>query len=475
MNPLTEKAKEVVQSVLPIVLLVLFMHFTFVPLGSDLLIRFLMGSLFVIIGLTLFLIGVDLSIAPIAEYLGKGIVRNKKIWLALVISLSLGFFISSAEPSIGVLANQIEAVTNGAMSSTTILVVVAAGVAFTLTIGVLRILFNISIVPILYGIFGTIFVLSYFASTEFFSIAFDASGATTGALAVPFFLAFSTGIASLVKGSQESEDASFGMVAIASSGAILSVLALDVFASTGSVSGSLPETAAVEGSLVSVYWSEMINQSSDIFMAILPIVVIFGIFNFFSLKLSVNRIRRISFGLIYVFIGLIIFLTGVNAGFMEVGSVLGIELVSSGNKLLLVGFSFLLGVVTILAEPAVSVLVQQVKDVTGGAIKRPLILSSLSLGVGLAISLSVIKILLPQIELWHLIIPGYVFSLGLSLIIPKVFVGMAFDAGSVASGPIAATFILAFIQGIAQQVETADLIRDGFGMIAMVAMMPIII
>src|SRR5690625_4387117 len=209
MNPIVGKAKEVVQSVLPIVLLVLFMNFTFVPLESSVLWRFLIGSIFVIIGLTIFLFGVDLSITPIAENIGKGIVTSKKLWLAVIVTISLGFFISAAEPSLGVLANQIESVTGGSLTSTRILVVVAAGVAFTLTIGMLRILYSISIIPILFGIFGSIFVLSYFSSTEFFSIAFDASGAVTGALAVPFFLAFSGGIASLKRGSKQSEEESF--------------------------------------------------------------------------------------------------------------------------------------------------------------------------------------------------------------------------------------------------------------------------
>lgn len=475
MNALSQKAKEVIQSVVPIVLLVLGMHVTLVPLDKGLLISFLIGSLFVIIGLTIFLIGVDLSITPIAEYLGKGIIHSNKLWIVLLVSVGLGFFTSAAEPSLGVLANQIEAVTSGAMPASKLLVVVASGVAFTLTIAVLRSLYNISIIPILYGIFGAIFVLAYFSTSEFFSIGFDASGATTGALAVPFFLSLSTGIASLKKGSKESEEASFGLVGIASSGAVLAILLLSVLSENDTVSGSLPEIVAQTGSLFSVYIAEIQNVTGGTFKALLPIVLIFVVFHYFAKKLKQTRLRKIGLGLVYSFVGLVLFLTGVNAGFMDVGTALGQGLAEGGNAFYMVTFSFILGVVTILAEPAVSVLVQQIEEVTGGAIKRPLILTSLSLGVGLAIAGAMLRILIPALQLWHFIVPGYILALGLSLFVPKVFVGMAFDAGSVSSGPIAATFILAFVQGAAESISTADVILDGFGMIAMVAMMPIIL
>ena len=474
MNAFTQKLKEVIQSVLPIILFVILLHFTVVPLESRLLWAFLLGAVFIILGLTLFLLGVDISITPIAEYVGKGLVKSNKLSLVLILSLTLGFFTSAAEPSLGVLASQIEAVTSGGMAKNLILFVVAAGVSVTLTIGVLRVLYSLSILPILIGIFGTMFILAFFSSTEFFSIAFDASGATTGALAVPFFLALSTGMASLKKGSKSSEEESFGMVALASTGAVLSTLLLNVLSSKDSVSGSLPEQVAHTGSLASVYLTEMKELVPEVILSLLPIVVIFLIFNAISLHVPRKRVRRIFVGVIYVLIGLNLFLTGVNAGFMEVGSVLGQQL-ATGNPFLILFMAFILGVVTILAEPAVSVLIRQIEDVTGGAIKRPLILTSLSLGVGLAISGSVLKMMFSGLNLWHFIVPGYTFALILAFFVPKIFIGMAFDAGSVASGPMAATFILAFIQGAAQQIPTADLIKDGFGMIAMVAMMPIII
>lgn len=475
MNAFSQKAKEVVRSVLPIVVLVFLMSVTFVPLEKDILWAFVWGSLFVMVGLTIFLIGVDLSITPMAEYLGKGIIKSNKLWVALIVSISLGFFTSAAEPSLGVLANQIEAVTSGALSAQMLLIVVAAGVAFTFTLAILRSLYSWPIIPILFGIFGVIFALAIFSSTEFFSIGFDASGATTGALAVPFFLSLSTGIASLKKGSKQSEEESFGLVGIASSGAVLSALVLNVLSPTEPLSGTLPQTAAQAGSLVEVYVSELTKVAGGSLRALLPLVVIFYLFQHATTRLSQQKKRRLILGLLYTFTGLILFLTGVNAGFMEVGTALGTQLAEQGNVFVLLVFSFVLGVVTILAEPAVSVLVRQIEDVTGGAIKRSLILPSLSLGVGLAVVGSVLRMLMPGLELWHFIVPGYTVALMLSFVVPKVFTGMAFDAGSVASGPIAATFILAFVQGAAGALPSANIIRDGFGMIALVAMMPIVI
>ena len=280
MNAFSQKLKEVIRSVLPIVGLVFFMSFTLVPLENEVLWGFVWGSLFVVAGLTIFLIGVDLSITPMAEYLGKGMIKSNKVWVALLVSLSLGFFTSAAEPSLGVLANQIEAVTSGAMSADRLLVVVAAGVALTLTIAVLRSLYSIPIIPILFGLFGTIFALALFSSTEFFSIGFDASGATTGALAVPFFLSLSTGIASLKKGSKESEEESFGLVGIASSGAVLSALLLSVLSPTEELTGALPEKASQAGSLARVYLTEMKKMAGGTLKALLPIVLIFFLFQY---------------------------------------------------------------------------------------------------------------------------------------------------------------------------------------------------
>ena len=159
---------------------------------------------------------------------------------------------------------------------------------------------------------------------------------------------------------------------------------------------------------------------------------------------------------------------------MAVGTQVGIQLVAMESNIPVLVVALLLGLTTVLAEPAVHVLTHQVEDVTGGSVNRILVLIFLSVAVGLSIFMSALRILVPGIKLWMYLLPGFGLAVILAYLVPDLFVGMAFDAGGVASGPMTATFSLAFVQGIAAQVPTADLVSDGFGMIAIVAMMPIV-
>ncbi|SEL22891.1 Protein of unknown function [Carnobacterium iners] len=474
MNRLTEKFKEVLLAVLPIVVIVFILHLTIAPLEINLLIKFLLGALCIVAGLAIFLLGTDIGIIPIGSKLGKGVAKSNKIWVVVIAGLALGFFISIAEPDLHILGNQIAEVTGGVISSTSILLNVSLGVALMVTIGLLRIVFNFPLYKLLTGIYLVIFILSLFTSNEFLSIAFDASGATTGALTVPFMLALALGISSLKKAGKTSKEDSFGLVGIASSGAIMAVMLMNIFGGEKNIQGALDVNANGTTSILQSFLTTIPTISKEIFLALFPILAIFMGYQWFFLKLSKKKLAKILKGVVYVFIGLVLFLVGVNAGFMEVGSVIGYTLASLDSTVYLLLISFVLGLVTILAEPAVYVLTHQIEDVTQGYVKRKIILLALSLGVGLAVLLSMIRILIPGLLLWHMLLPGYILAIGLMYVIPKMFVGMAFDAGGVASGPMTATFILAFVQGAAEAIEGADVLMDGFGMIAMVAMMPII-
>ncbi|WP_200805363.1 DUF1538 domain-containing protein [Carnobacterium iners] len=474
LNRLTEKFKEVLLAVLPIVVIVFILHLTIAPLEINLLIKFLLGALCIVAGLAIFLLGTDIGIIPIGSKLGKGVAKSNKIWVVVIAGLALGFFISIAEPDLHILGNQIAEVTGGVISSTSILLNVSLGVALMVTIGLLRIVFNFPLYKLLTGIYLVIFILSLFTSNEFLSIAFDASGATTGALTVPFMLALALGISSLKKAGKTSKEDSFGLVGIASSGAIMAVMLMNIFGGEKNIQGALDVNANGTTSILQSFLTTIPTISKEIFLALFPILAIFMGYQWFFLKLSKKKLAKILKGVVYVFIGLVLFLVGVNAGFMEVGSVIGYTLASLDSTVYLLLISFVLGLVTILAEPAVYVLTHQIEDVTQGYVKRKIILLALSLGVGLAVLLSMIRILIPGLLLWHMLLPGYILAIGLMYVIPKMFVGMAFDAGGVASGPMTATFILAFVQGAAEAIEGADVLMDGFGMIAMVAMMPII-
>lgn len=473
MNIITTKLKEVSGSVLPILGLVLGLHFWVVPLPSVMLWRFLIGTLLVIFGLTLFLLGVELGITPLGSLTGKALSKSKSLFVLLISGLILGFFISVAEPGLLVLANQVNVVSSGSISSHSILIIVSIGMAIMISVGFLRIFFNIPLFKLLLVLYGLVFVFSLFTSRAFLAIAFDASGATTGILAVPFILTLSFGISKLKKDSKASEKDSFGLVAIASIGAILSVLIFDVFTPDQTFTATLTSSLETSTSVIAPFFNVISASLFESLMAIFPLAVIFMVLQKLFFKLKRLAVRKMITGFVYVLIGLLLFLMGVNAGFMDVGTYLGQSLVVK-QPIIIIMVGFILGALTILAEPAVYVLTHQIEDVTSGYIPRLAVLLPLSLGVGLAIALSVIRILVPSIQLWHYLLPGYIISLGLMFFVPKLFIGIAFDAGGVATGPVTATFILAFVQGAAFTYEGADLLIDGFGMIAMVAMIPII-
>jgi len=468
------KFKEVLYSVLPIAVIVLLLNFTIASLPLVVLIRFLIGTTLVILGLTIFLFGVDIGITPLGNHIGSDVSKKGKLWLIIAVSLVLGFFISIAEPDLQVLASQVQSVTSGVVSNMSILLVVSAGIGVMLTLGFLRIVYNISLRIVLAVCYVVIAVLSFFVAPEFFPIAFDASGATTGALTVPFILALAVGISSMKKDSKASESDSFGLTAIASTGAIIGVMLLGIFSKAGVLTGSLDMSVDESASILSPFLHGIPHYALESLIAMLPVFVIGILFQIFLFKFQKKQFRRMMKGLAYTFMGLVLFLTGVNAGFMDVGASMGYLLAQLNNRSIVVIVGFILGLVTILAEPAVHVLTAQIEMVTSGYVKKRVVQGALSIGVGCAVALSVLRIIIPGIQLWHYLLPGYIISIALSFIVPKLFVGIAFDSGGVASGPITATFILAFAQGVAESVEGADVLRDAFGMIALVAMMPII-
>ena len=476
MEVFIDKLKEVLQSVLPITILVIILHFTIAPLPGIEFSRFLFGALLIIMGLAVFLFGVDIGIASIGNYLGKEIARSNSLKFVLVMGLILGFFISIAEPDLIILANQVSEVTDGAIPSTVLLVVVSVGIAFMMTIGLFRIVYRYPLRNIFFVIYTLIFLLAIFSSNDLFAIAFDASGSTTGALTVPFMLALATGVASLNHDSKSAEIDSFGLVGVASSGAILGVLILGLFTGDSGITGTLSVDVGAYTSWVVPITDTLPHMALETVLSIAPILIIFVCYNLFvaKRKMQTADFKRAMLGLLYLYVGLVLFLTGVNAGFLNVGRQLGMTIAGMDSKWPVLFIGLLLGLVVILAEPAVYVLTHQIEDVTNGSVKRSVVLVFLSVGVGLAVLLSVVRVLVPEILLWHYLVPGYIIALVLAFRVPNLFVGMAFDAGGVASGPMTATFILAFIQGVADITPHSNVLLDGFGMIAMVAMMPIL-
>ena len=474
MNILIETFREVLLAVFPITAIVLLLSFTIIPLDTHLLIRFVLGAILIVIGLAVFLFGVDIGITPIGILMRGPITQHNKIWIVAVSGLTLGFIISIAEPDLHILAGQVDIVTSGVISKLSIIVVVSLGIALMLALGLLRIVLNGSLRRFLTIAYLVILGLAAFTPSEYIAIAFDASGATTGALTVPFVLALALGVASVKKDSKAAEEDSFGLVGIISAGAIMGVMLMSVIVRPGEIIAGLDPHSSVSTSILGPFVQKTPIVAGEISIALLPLTAIFLILQARSFHLSRSAFMKIMKGLVYTFIGLVLFLVGVNAAFMDVGAVVGYSVASSRNGVSIIVIGFVLGLVTVLAEPAVHVLTHQIETVTSGYVKRSVVMAAFSIGVGLAVALSMARIAIPGIQLWHFLLPGYVAAIGATYLVPQLFVGIAFDSGGVASGPMTATFILAFSQGAAEAIEGANVLIDGFGVIAMVALAPLI-
>ncbi len=474
MNVLREKIKEALFSVLPILLIVVVSAVSFVPLSGVEMIRFFVGAAMIVIGLALFLVGVEIGITPIGRFLGTMLTRSGTILKLTLFSVILGFLVSIAEPDLHILANQVEELSGGAVTRFFLVLVVSVGIGVLFSIGMIRIVKNIPIHFLMIILYSVVLAVALFAKPEFLSIAFDASGATTGALAVPVILSLSLGASALKKDRKASEKDSFGLVGISSVGPILAVLIISVIVRPENTAVPSAGTTSAAGSALSPFFSTMPTVALETLISLLPITVIFLVLSRSGKDITRRVRRRALKGVLYSCLGLIFFLTGVHAGFMDVGTKIGRTAASGDHLAPLFIIAFVLGFVTVLAEPAVHVLTSDIEQVTGGYVRKKAVFVALSIGVAFAVLLSAIRIVVPSVQLWHFLLPGYLISLALSLFVPKLFFGMAFDAGGVASGPMTATFILAFTSGAAGVVEGANPLADGFGMIAMVAMMPII-
>ncbi len=471
MSLLLAKTKEVVRTLIPVVLLVLVLSFTFVDVESDLMIRFLIGSGLLLVGLAIFLWGIELSMNRIGEYMSKEIATSTSLFKILFLGFLLGFLITVAEPDLTILGKQIESASGGTLNSTLIVYVVSMGVGLTVSFGILRLLrgkpkFHV-FMTIIYAI---ILVLAIFNAPEFLAISVDASGATTGALTTPFILALTLGL-STIKGGKYAEDNSFGLVGVMSAGPILAILAMSLISGQSHIQGNGAVFSPSKGVLGPIL-SAIPTISLESLLALLPITALFFILNFAKFKVPARQLLPITGGLLLTLLGLILFFTGVNSGFMDMGWVIGMQIAALDYRLLIL-IGFLLGMIIVLMEPAVHVLGEQIEEVTAGHIPIKLIRLTLSLGVAIAIALSMVRIIFPAVQLWYFLLPGFGLGILLSYWSEPVFVGIAFDAGGVASGPMTATFALAFAQGAATVIPTANVLVDGFGIIAMVAMAPV--
>ena len=465
---LLEKLKESLGAVLPIIGIVLVLCFSIAPIPNSVLMTFVVGAVLLIIGMMFFTLGAEMAMTPMGERIGTKLTNIRKISVVIVLCFILGFIITISEPDLQVLAEQVPSIPNY-----TLIIAVATGVGIFLVAAVLRMLFGIPLAHMLLILYPIIFILASIVPQDFLTVAFDSGGVTTGPMTVPFIMALGIGF-SAVRSDKHAENDSFGLVALCSVGPILAVLLLGLLYH--------PEGSGYEQTMIvktdnSVEMWQLFQEGLPYYMkemliSLLPIILFFFIFQIVSLHLHKKTLVKIIIGIIYTYIGLVLFLTGVNVGFMPAGNYLGQVIAGLSYPWIIVPIGMLIGYFIVKAEPAVYVLTEQVEELTSGAISAKAMGMSLSIGVAFSLGLAMVRVLTGISILWFLL-PGYAVALGLTFFVPKIFTAIAFDSGGVASGPMTATFLLPFSMGACEALG-GNVVTDAFGVVAMVAMTPLI-
>ena len=467
MTHILASIKESLSSVLPIAIIVLVLSVTCVSLAAGVLVLFLFGTILLILGMSFFTVGSGISMEPLGDGIGKSLSKGKKFIIPLVICFILGFLITVSEPDLQVLAEQVPTIPNALLIN-----FVGIGVGVFLSITLIRNRKEIPLRTLLVIFYILIIGLSFFAPKEFIPTAFDSGGVTTGPITVPFIMALGAGLASNKKGKQTGEH-SFGLVALCSIGPILSVLLLSIFynprpsTSIYEIADILTTTQAFKQFVLAlpVY-------AKEVALAFIPIVVLFVVFQLITKRYHIHNIFKMSVGFIYTYIGLVLFLTGANVGFMPAGRLIGAAIAGSSFQYLLVPIGMLMGYFVVSAEPAVHSLKRQVSEVTNGGVSQKSVALALSIGVAVSVGISMLRVL-TGIPILPFLIFGYAVSLVISFFVPNIYTGIAFDSGGVASGPMTSTFMLPFAMGACEAIG-GNVMTDAFGIVALIAMAPLI-
>lgn len=464
---LKEKTRESFASVLPVTCVVLLLATFVVPMDVGTVAMFIIGSLLLIVGMGLFSLGTDMAMMPLGEGMGGQLSKMKKLWMIIGIVFVLGVIVTIAEPDLQVLADQVSSI-----PSNVLIMSVAVGVGIFLVLAVLRILFKINLSIMLIISYAGLMLLSLLVPSDFLAVAFDAGGVTTGPITVPFIMALGIGISAMRSDKDASSD-SFGLIALCSIGPILAVMLLGIFYQPTSATYEavvIPEVTTTLD-VLRQFAINIPSYAAEVLIAMSPILLIFVLMQVFTRRYSKRQMAKMGVGFAYTYVGLVLFLTGVNVGFLPVGHLLGGELATAA-KWLLIPLGMVIGYFIVTAEPAVQVLNRQVEEVTSGAIPQSAMNRCLSIGVAISVGLSMVRVL-TGISIYWILIPGYAIALGLTFFVPKIFVGIAFDSGGVASGPMTSTFLLPLSMGACIALG-GNVMTDAFGVVALVAMTPLI-
>ena len=473
---LLEKIKESFASVLPVTIITLLLVLTIAPVLAGTLLSFLAGAVLLIIGMGLFSLGSDMSMITMGEYIGSQMTKSRKLWLVVLLSFFVGFLATICEPDLQVLATYVPNIKPAVLTLS-----VGIGVGIFLIAAMLRILFRINLSLLLWICYVGVFIMAFFISPNFWAVAFDSGGVTTGPMTVPFIMALGVGVASSRSDSGADKDC-FGLVALSSVGPITAVLILGLLVGGDITPDALEAAEEITHSnqLIIPFIQQFPHYLWEVLISLGPISAGFFLFHFICSRkpgnaLSKRTILKILVGLGYTYFGLVLFLLGANVGFSPCGYQLGVGLADPDKgwfRLIIGPIGALIGYFIVQAEPAVHVLTKQVNSVTAGAISRKVVLRCLSIGVAFSIALAFLRVLTGVSIMWFLI-PGYATALLLTIIVPSPFPSIAFDAGGVASGPMTAAFLLPFAMGACKAVE-GNAATDAFGVVAFVAMTPLV-
>jgi len=463
-----EKMMESLKSVLPVAVIVLLLCFTVTPVSGGMLMTYLAGAVMVVLGMGLFTLGAETAMTPMGEYVGAQMTKSRKIGNIICISLFVGIMITISEPDLQILANQFPTIPN-----MTLMLSVAIGVGVFLVVSMLRILFHIELRYFLWIFYIIVFILAFLVDPSFRSVAFDSGGVTTGPMTVPFIMALGVGV-SFIRSDKGAGDDSFGLVALCSIGPILAVLILGLLYQSGDAT-YLAEAYPVpveSREMFLLFCKNVPHFMKEVTMAVGPIVLFFFIYQLFHTKIAKENLLRICVGIIYTYLGLVLFLTGANVGFMPAGQYIGSLIGSSSWRWIAIPVGMVIGYFIVAAEPAVHVLKKQVEDITAGAIPSRALEITLGIGIACAAGLGLLRAL-TGINIFYILVPGYALALFLTFFVPPIFTSIAFDSGGVASGTITATFLLPFTMGVCVA-SGGNVVTDAFGIVSMVAMMPLI-
>ena len=465
---LREKVHEALSATLPITAIVLLLSIFIVPLEVGTVVMFLGGAIMLVLGMGLFQLGAEMSMTSLGDGIGVQLAKSRKIWVMMLLAVTIGVIITIAEPDLQVLANQVPSIPN-----LMLILTVAVGVGAFLALAVYRILRKFDLSWILIIMYLVLIGLSFLVPRQFLAVAFDSGGVTTGPITVPFIMAMGVGLSSM-RGDKNASSDSFGLVALASGGPILAVLLVGFFYSASETSYTAAEVAHVVTmqDVTRAFAFEIPTYAREVLLSVLPILAVYVVFQFVSRRYQKRQRRRIAVGFAYTFLGLVLFLCGVNVGFAPAGTMLGRQLAAMRFKWLLIPIGMLIGYFIVRAEPAIQVLNKQVQSVTNGAVSRAAMNRCMSIGVSVSVGLAILRIL-AGIPIQFILIPGYVVALVMSKLVPKMFVGIAFDSGGVASGPMTSTFLLPLCIGACEALG-GNIMTDAFGVVALVAFTPLI-